>query len=693
MVLNSAEVSTAVREDRTAATTWLKDLKVMSMGASIALTAAQRTFRQLGATVLSPPGEEVERQTHDVWQDADVVLVDRIEGAVGLPGLAAGPAADYLEYVAARNRSVWVTVSAFGMSGDRRDAVASEVTLLAAGGILGHSRVGQDLPPIIPASSIGLKLVGQVTAMAALHGVHARLEGGHPVHVDVSAQGAIVSTGLTLEMGHALAGCPDEGGSARYGAPTGFFQCLDGAVYVIVLEQHQWEGFRASLAPALDSVRTLEEARARTDEVNEALSGWTSSRSVAQCERILQEAGVPCTSVNTVQALIGRSRGAARPFSLEGPSAPMLPAVVTELPGKRPEARSRGIIPLRDLRVLDAGHVLAVPLSTAWLGAMGAQVTKMEDPARLDVYRRRGPFAAGVPGLNRGAYFNHINFCKSSVDIVVDDSRSSLDVSPFDVVMHNVTAGRAARLGIDTSSVTVHDTPKLALASSGFGLTGEWSHYRAYGHNIHAFAGLVAATRDPQGNMADVGTPWADPLTSVALTVWVLAWSLAPQRSSSFAIDISMSELMAAQLDDLLDGDPEEIYRPADTGGDFFVRLPGSERLLSVSLCDAEQVKRYESLVGQPLPALNRRGQLVELRHPGSEDMTVELLEARLRASELPAALVLTAPELADDEVLRSTELLQPVDSRTLGRYYVIGLPWRLTGQPKMPLVAAPERP
>jgi len=627
-------------------------------------------------------------------RDSAIVLIDRIEGAVDLPGLPSASTERYMEFVAAHNsRGVWVTVSAYGISNARRDAVASEVTLLAAGGILGHSRVGDELPPIIPASPIGLKLVGQVTAMAALHGVHARLETGGPIHVDVSAQAAIVATGLTLEMGHSLAHCPDEGGSARYGAPTGFFQCADGAVYVVVLEQHQWEGFKTSLAPRLDAVLTLEDARTNADEVNQALAEWTSTRTAADCERTLQAAGVPCTSVNTVERMIQRSHESGRPFGLEFDAAPMLPADITEIPGKNPAPRAKGAIPVRDLRVLDAGHVLAVPLSTAWLGAMGAQVTKMEDPDRLDVYRRRGPFSEGVPGLNRSGYFNHINFCKALMDIVVDADGSSLDVTDFDVVMHNVTARRAARVGFDTASVTAHITPKLALASSGFGLTGEWSSYRAYGHNIHAFAGLVAATRDARNEMADVGTPWADPLTSVALTTWVLAWSLAPERLSSYAIDISMSELMAAQLDDLLHADSEEIYRPADTGGDFFVRISGTARLLAVSLRSASDVTCFESTTGQSLPEFTRRGQLIEYGPAEDGTLTVELMDERLRASGIPTALVLTTHELAKDDFLRSTELFQAVESKALGRYDVTGLPWRFVGRPKAQLTAAPERP
>src|SRR5690606_32921320 len=102
-----------------------------------------------------------------------------------------------------------------------------------------------------------------------------------------------------------------------------------------------------------------------------------------------------------------------RPLDLDLDAGPVMPAMITE-GGLEPDPAP---IPLSALRVLDAGHVLAVPLASAWLGAMGAQVTKLEDPDRLDVYRRRGPFSKGIVGLNRSAYFNAINYNKTIADL------------------------------------------------------------------------------------------------------------------------------------------------------------------------------------------------------------------------------------------------------------------------------------
>ena len=685
-MVEGAASGTATAE-AAATVTWLSDVTVSCHGTSAAARAAEATLRQFGATVWA--GDE----DGPAPRSADIVLVDRVESVPEVPGLpaAAEGSMGYLNHVAESNTSVWATISPFGIEGERGDAIGSELTVEASGGFLAHARFDEALPPTVTPGYMGLRMVGIAAAVAALHGLHTFRRTNEPVHVDVSAQAVLIATGLALEMGHVLAECPGGGGSIRYGAPTGFFKCRDGHVYVCVLEQHQWAGFRKALAPRLDSITTLEEGRDRPDEVNNAMSDWVRDRYAADAERALQDAGVPCTSVNSVSTFIERTFDSGRPSGFRPGTAPALPAVVTDVPDKVPGAGAAAV-DLRELRVLDAGNVLAVPLGAAWLGAMGAQVTKMEDAQRLDVYRRRGPFAHGEEGLNRSGYFNHINYSKTGLDVTVDERGSSLDLGCFDVVIQNVTIRRASQVGIDAASVTDSSTPKLSLTSSGFGRIGPWADFRAYGHNVHAFSGVTASTRNPRDEMADMGVPVADVLTSVALNAWVLAWALAPHRDSSTAVDISMAELMAAQLIDLDGVEVDQAYTAPPVGGDVFVRLIGSGDLVAVSLRDQADVDRLEGLLGAELPRITRRGQMIDF--PATSAVgSVSELDQRLRSAGVPSALVQTARELSVDDYLRSTGLLQAVTSQTLGEYKVVGLPWSFVGRKREPVFAAPERP
>ncbi|WP_415853702.1 CoA transferase [Sinomonas sp. G460-2] len=660
---------------------WLSALRVLSVGETTAVTTATGILRAFGAEISVVDGLD----GHSNGQDYDIVLVDRIEP---VPHMAESrdDVADYLDHVGRVNRGVWVSASAFGLEGARADAFGSDFVALAAGGVLGHSRVG-DGTPVVPAGDIALKLVGVVIAISALHGVHLSRELAKPIHVDVSAQAAVVASGLCLEMAHALGRCPDDGGSSRYGAPTGFFRCAEGQIYLVVLEQHQWEALQRTLYPALDDLVSIEDGRRYPERVNHALEEWAATRSNFECERILQEAGVPCTAVNSVEEYLERAQAIGRPLGIGSKTASMPALVRTE--EKRTAIAARR--PLGELRVLDAGHVLAVPLATAWLGAMGAQVSKLEDAARLDVYRRRGPFVDGESGLNRSAYFNQVNYCKQPLEVTVDAAGSSLDLEPFDVVVHNVSPRRAKAVGVDGGAVAAKDRPRLSLSSSGFGGTGEWAGYRAYGHNIHAFAGLVSATQDDAGLMADVGTPWADPLTGAVTATWILAWSLADEHNSVTSVDLSMTEVMASELVDLIGVDPDRYYETPGSGLDFFVRF-GAD-LAAVSFRTPEDAAMFHEATGTTAPVGLRRGAELLAADLGLDrSLDARGFAAVLRERYVPASLVEDAQSLAADSFFRSTGIIQQVESQTLGNYEVTGLPWKIIGRDRTPLTSAPER-
>jgi crotonobetainyl-CoA:carnitine CoA-transferase CaiB-like acyl-CoA transferase len=136
---------------------------------------------------------------------------------------------------------------------------------------------------------------------------------------------------------------------------------------------------------------------------------------------------------------------------------------------------------LRGLRVLEASRVLAVPLAGSILAALGADVTKLEDLPRLDMYRRRGPYIDGESGTERSAYFALMNHSKRSAAFDVDARRDRLAslLESADVVIENVGRKRATALGLAPSvAVPVHPD-LLALSSSGFGQDGPHAEYRA----------------------------------------------------------------------------------------------------------------------------------------------------------------------------------------------------------------------
>src|SRR5438105_1985253 len=94
---------------------WLETMKVRVLGATPSLDVAARVLQQLGAAVVTDDRTDEDAE----W---DVVLVDRIARRGPVFGRELATAAEYLRYVDAENRRVWVTASAYGLTTSRADA-------------------------------------------------------------------------------------------------------------------------------------------------------------------------------------------------------------------------------------------------------------------------------------------------------------------------------------------------------------------------------------------------------------------------------------------------------------------------------------------------------------------------------------------------------------------------------------------
>ena len=100
--------------------------------------------------------------------------------------------------------------------------------------------------------------------------------------------------------------------------------------------------------------------------------------------------------------------------------------------------------PLRGLRVIDFGQMIAVPLLGQWLGRLGAEVILVESRANLPS-RAFGPFA-NAPGPNTSSIFNYMNRNKRSCTLNLRTPRgvdlAKRLVSVGDIVQENFSPGR-----------------------------------------------------------------------------------------------------------------------------------------------------------------------------------------------------------------------------------------------------------
>ena len=293
-----------------------------------------------------------------------------------------------------------MTISAFGLTGERAGDIATELTVAAAGGMLAAARDQHTGVPLKLAGQQSLLNSGQAGALAACHALDLAANGGR-AHLDLSATEVTIATGPVLEVGGVLLNTGSVGGAKRYGAPASFYACTDGQVRISAMEDHQWRGVVAAMgSPAwAERFATVDARIAAADEVDEHVAAWARTHTKEEAETLLQSHGVPATAVYSPEEILRSPqlahRDAFEPLPVSGGrdarssgcrSAPL------------PAATSRAGTRCSGLRVLEASRVLAVPLAGSLLGALGAEVTKIEDLPRLDMYRRRGPYIDGESG-------------------------------------------------------------------------------------------------------------------------------------------------------------------------------------------------------------------------------------------------------------------------------------------------------
>jgi crotonobetainyl-CoA:carnitine CoA-transferase CaiB-like acyl-CoA transferase len=645
----------------------------------------------------------------------DLVVLDRVIGPPAALGSLAS-VAEYVAFVDDHNRAAWLTISAFGLSGPRAEDTATELTVAAASGMLSAVRDERNGQPLKLGGQQSLLNTGQAAALAACHALELASDSA-PVHLDLSAVEATLAMGPVLEVGGILLNTGSVGGAKRYGAPASFYPARDGLIRISAMEDHQWRGLVTAMGspPWSEEFATVEARIDAPDEVDAQVAAWTGTRTKRDAESELQANGVPATAVYSPAEILNSPqlmhRNAFEELSLpDGRAATVVGLPFTTVPAGSeapPEHRRRRC--LRGLRVLEASRVLAVPLAGALLGSLGAEVTKLEDLPRLDMYRRRGPYIDGEAGPERSAYFALMNHSKASVAFDVDSDLDRLHslVASSDVIIENLGPKRANALGMAATVASVAHPDLLAVSSSGFGQDGPHAQYRAYAYNLQASGALGYLTRNQVGESAEIDIAWADLISAYALATLIAAWAVGPGGNAGTGVDFSMMDLVVAHFNEYLAA--ASLGRSDDTA-DRANELtpyaphgvyPTADGWIAMSMAsDAEYDRLAKLLTHRPLcdPAFDfaadrhaRRDVLDRHLAAATGAHSSACLAAMLRSAGVVAEPVVGPSELTADPHLIDRGFFSTVSHPDWGPRQLVGIPWRRCGSSPLSLGPPPR--
>lgn len=167
-------------------------------------------------------------------------------------------------------------------------------------------------------------------------------------------------------------------------------------------------------------------------------------------------------------------------------------------------------MPLSGYTILDLSVMTAGPVGTMLLGDMGANVIKVEEPARGDLARDLGnQFVNG-----ESVQFMSQNRNKRSLRL---DLKSAQGKAVFlrlaksaDVIVENFRPGTVDRLGIGYEAVRAINPQIVYASASAFGQTGPYAAWPANDPIVQAVAGLMDMTGEAGGLPVRLGAPLPD---------------------------------------------------------------------------------------------------------------------------------------------------------------------------------------
>ena len=204
-------------------------------------------------------------------------------------------------------------------------------------------------------------------------------------------------------------------------------------------------------------------------------------------------------------------------------------------------------MPLDGVRVLDLTQALAGPFATRFLGDLGAEIIKVEQPGVGDPSRQFGPYFLE----GESAYFLGFNRNKKGVSINLrsEKGRSVFYdlVSISDVIFDNYRPSVLKRLGLEFEYLRHHNPTVISCSLSGFGHGNAYSEKPAFDGIIQAMGGGMSVTGEPGRPPMLMGFAVGDLAGGYTAALAIVSALFDRQRSGSGRrIDISLLDAQIA---------------------------------------------------------------------------------------------------------------------------------------------------
>lgn len=359
-------------------------------------------------------------------------------------------------------------------------------------------------------------------------------------------------------------------------------------------------------------------------------------------------------------------------------------------------------VPLKGIRVVELGTMIAVPAASHLLASYGAEVIKVEDSGVGDGLRFYGSSKNGM-----SAWFMGANDGKRSVGLNLksDGGKDVLWklIEQADVFIEGFRDGVVDRLGFGYAEVSKRKPDIVYCQSSGFGPDGPFGGQPVFDPLIQSMTGWGVIQAN-NGKPQLVRNMVADKSAANRNAQSILAALVARERTGR-GCEIR-NTMLEANLHwvwpdgmmhcTLQDDDANHLpnilasYRVFECSDGYVSIACGTDPQWQgfCAAFGASELAVDERFASPPARS-SRMGEWYDEMEVFTRQHSVDEAIARLQANDVPVAPVLAPEDVAEHEQVRVNELVQNAEHPNAGRYrrprpptYAMGAPLTLTPAP-----------
>ena len=630
------------------------------------------------------------------------------------------------------------SLSPFGSTGPYARWRSSPLVSLALGGFL-YLSGDEDREPLMIPGYQSEYLAGLHAYVGVLMALCDRDKTGAGRAVEVSEIETLAALHQFTTVMHTYGGLvrrrhgarwENQGGYGRY--PITVLPCKDGYVSYAVSTEGQWE----LLFPMIGRPELLEEPRfatfverrERADEIDAILIDWMKDKTRHEIFQLAAGSwSEPAAPLLELDEVLADPQLAHRRFfaeidhpdagTLTYPTAPfkmsMTPPTFKRAPrlGEhtdeitapstavgRAQASSPApnVIPatagiLSDVRILDLTRVWAGPLATRILADFGAEVIKISDP--------RAPLDR-VNGTN-----NKLNRNKSSVALRLDHEegrRMFLElVAVSDVVVENFRPRVMRNFELTYERLREVRPDVIMCSMPGFGTTGDYADYPAFGPSVEAMTGLPSMMGYEGGPPRTSSLAYPDPIAGLnAVAAMMTALRHRRRTGQGQFIDVALTEGPICQIGERVVAHSRTGERPARAGNSHPDHAPygvypaaGDDEWIAVCVTSDAEWRALCELMDAPALAsepaygaakdrVARRAELDAIVAEWSRVRDAGTVASALQARGVAAGRVANNRQLLDDTHLNARGFFAEIVEPDVGVKKYPGQPIRMDGAP-----------